>query len=219
MNLSKRIDAITDLCPALPVWSDIGTDHGFTAAWLLKKNRAGRVIAADISEDSLAKARLLCREMQLEDTMLLRTGDGLEPISDGSANGAVISGMGAPLIISILEAQKQTALSLDYIVLSPNNYPERMRKYLSENGFRILSERIIEERTKFYPVMLVCSGKEEEYTEGELYGGRHTVKDADYALYLQHKLEMWHKIERDTGGKNAHASHLLKIYFSLTQRP
>ena len=211
MKLSKRINAILDLCPALDTWADIGADHGLTSWGLLISKKANTVIAADISEGSLSKARALKEERRLS-SMQLRIGDGFKAVLNDRADGAVISGMGTPLITDILEAEKEYAHSLKYMVLSPNNYSERMRKYLTENGYEIIKERMIEERGKYYPAMLIKRGEKRELGLLESYLGINTVKDEDYEKYLVYKSGVWEQIIKDTDGKNARALKMYGIY-------
>ena len=212
MKFSKRITAITELCPALESWADIGADHGHTSASLIFNGKAKKVFATDISKDSLKKAELLRKELGLCDSIALRVGDGFYAVISDATEGAVISGMGAPLIIKIIEANKEYAESLKYMVLSPNNYSERLREYLNENSFEIEKELMVEEREKYYPVMLVKRGSKKNYSEKQLYLGINTVINDDLIKFLKHKRAVWEDIKKDTSGSNAHALKMYDLY-------
>ena len=171
MKLTKRLQEILDYCPVLGRWADIGCDHGRLSCSLILSGKADTVFAADISAPSLSKAGELAKLIGIDDRVMLRLGDGLTPVAQDRVQGAVMSGMGGPLILDILEAQPDTAKSLEYMVLSPQKYPERVRKYLNEKGWLIEKECIVEEAGKYYPVMLVKKGQDAAYTDAELLIG------------------------------------------------
>lgn len=201
MNLKRRMQAIVDLCPAFGCWADIGCDHGRISAALLLQGKANRVIATDVSAPSLEKARALCARIGISGNVAFCVGDGLEPLGQFSVQGAVLSGMGAPLICGILLAQMQIAKTFRAMVLSPNNYPERLREFLSQHGFCVKKERMVKDQGKYYPVLLVLPEVEEAYTPQELLIGRNVVADGDFKSYLQDKCVLWEGIECKTGRK------------------
>ncbi len=217
MNNSKRIQAIIDMCPAHEVWADIGADHGFTAAGLISSKKAGHVIATDISEISIAKAAALFAEKGLQ-TAETRVGNGFSPIAFGEAQGAVISGMGAPLMIGILSADEAMTRSFSDLVLSPNNYPERLRYYLSTSGYTISRERVTEDRGKFYIIMHVFPGADEPLSAYELAIGKNTVKDAEFFHYVQRKTALLEGIVKSSGGKNTEAAGLLEAFKQAAEK-
>ncbi|MBQ9941446.1 MAG: SAM-dependent methyltransferase [Christensenellaceae bacterium] len=171
MQLTKRMECLLAFCLPSAVIADIGCDHGQVAAELARRGIAERVIAADISAPSLDKARRLAEKLHIEDKVTCRLGSGLAVLKKGEANGAIFAGMGTPLIIELLEAEKETARALDFLVLSPNVYPDRLRRYLTENGWLIEKEAMVHE-DKFYPVMLARRGQPRPYSEDELLIGR-----------------------------------------------
>lgn len=194
MKLTKRLQEILDYCPKLERWADVGCDHGRLSCSLILSGKAEVVFAADISAPSLSKAGELAKLIGIEDRIQLRLGDGLLPITGDDVQGVVMSGMGGPLILDILEASPETAEKLEYMVLSPQKYPERVRKYLNEKGWTVEKECIIEEAGKYYPVMLVKKGKDDVYTDAELLTGRNVRYDADYEKYLRYKIGFWENV-------------------------
>ncbi len=194
MKLTKRLQEILDHCPKLARWADVGCDHGRLSCSLILSEKAEVVFAADISEPSLNKAGELAKLIGIEDRICLRLGDGLMPIAEDDVQGVVMSGMGGPLILDILEASPETAEKLECMVLSPQKYPERVRKYLNEKGWMIEEECIVEEAGKYYPVMLVKKGNDAAYTEAELLTGRNVRYDADYEKYLRYKINFWENV-------------------------
>lgn len=83
---------------------DIGSDHGLLCAYAVTMGRAAHATAADISADSLSKARALIKELSLEDKVGFAVSDGFLNIDIAAENySVVIAGMGGELIARILE--------------------------------------------------------------------------------------------------------------------
>lgn len=55
--LSPRLKAIAEKVPQGSKVADIGTDHGFIPVYLVKNGVAPKVIASDISRNSLEKTK------------------------------------------------------------------------------------------------------------------------------------------------------------------
>lgn len=177
-------------------WADIGCDHGRVTCALILENKAEEVFACDISAPSLKKAEELAECIGISDRVRLRLGDGLAPLREDGVQGAVLTGMGGPLILDIFTAEPQILNSLEYLVISPQKYPERVRRYLNENGWKILREFMVEEQGKYYPILAVCKGEEEPYSEAELLMGRNIQADADYEKFLKYKIGFWENVLR-----------------------
>ena len=57
MKLSPRLTTILNFVPHNSIVGDIGTDHGYIPVYLIYNRISKKVIATDISEDSLDKAK------------------------------------------------------------------------------------------------------------------------------------------------------------------
>ena len=191
MKLTKRLRRIVDFCPKLERWADIGCDHGRTSCALILEGKADVVFAADISGPSLGKAGELSRLIGIEERIRLRLGDGFAPVREDGVQGAVLSGMGGQLILDIFCAEPEVLAGLEYMVLSPQKYPERVRKFLRENGWFVEREAMVEEQGKYYPVMAVRKGEDTPYSEEELLMGRRVEADGDYEKFLRYKIGFW----------------------------
>ena len=55
MIKSKRLETILNLMPNMEAVIDIGADHGYLEELLISSGKVKRVIATDISEQSLQK--------------------------------------------------------------------------------------------------------------------------------------------------------------------
>ena len=184
MGLSDRMEKILGMCDLLPVWADIGCDHGRVSAELVLRGRAQRVIAADVSLPSLNKARDLSLSLGLTDKIECRHGDGMTVLGAGEAQGVVIAGMGTPLIERIISASLEPARISDELILSPNNYPHRLRRWLYENGFFIEAECAASDDGRFYPIMRAKRGEMPMPSERELYTGVNVKRDETFFAYI-----------------------------------
>lgn len=198
MNVSLRLEELADFCPKCEVIADVGCDHGKLSALLIEKGKVKRVVATDISLPSLKKAELLAKESEYD--IVTRLGDGFSPIETGEAECAVVAGMGAMQIVSILSNDIVKTRSFKQFVLSPHNYPEKLREYLNKSGFIIVKEKYIFERDlkrpgenggRFYPVFMVINGTEDRYTKDEIEFGRFWFDkyDETYLAYLRSRIE------------------------------
>ena len=77
---------------------DIGTDHAYLPIFLVRQGIAGHVIAADVNDGPLERARQHVEEAGLTGQITLRLSDGFAAIAAGEADIAVLSGMGGRLM-------------------------------------------------------------------------------------------------------------------------
>lgn len=153
MGISKRLKYIADMVTAGYTAADVGTDHGFVPAYLLKENICPHVIAMDVSPGSLKKAEELAARLGLSRQMECRLSDGFEKLSPGEVDCVIISGMGGILMTHIMESQPEVLKSLKELVLSPHRDADLVRDYVTNNGFKIVSDDVITDKSKSYPVI------------------------------------------------------------------
>ncbi|MBQ3131865.1 MAG: SAM-dependent methyltransferase [Clostridia bacterium] len=139
--------------------ADIGCDHGRLSVALLQQGRAKQVTASDISEPSLEKARLLAQKCSLSDKMHTVVSDGISHLSIGCADAIIIAGMGGELIARILSAAPDVAHSTDAIVMQPMRGVEELRRFLRENSFRIVDERLVLDAGRIYQIISAAPGE------------------------------------------------------------
>ena len=179
MKLSQRLQAIADLIEKDTRVADIGTDHGYLSAYLVENSIAKNVIATDVNEKPLKKAEDYVVENNLEDKVQTRLGSGLEPIEKGEIDVAVIAGMGGYLIADILKDSKDIAKTVDTFILQPMSGEEELRKYLYENNYTIVAEKLAREGKRFYFIIKAVHGK--DILEDEIYLeiGKKLIEDKD----------------------------------------
>ncbi|MDB2159718.1 class I SAM-dependent methyltransferase [Clostridium butyricum] len=155
MELSKRLNWILNIMDKCDVIMDVGTDHGYIAIELIKRNLADKVIASDINKDPLNKAKLNVSLEGLSNKIELRLGGGLTPVKDKEVNGVLIAGMGGNLIRDILENDIKKVKNMDYLVLQPAQNPEVLREYLYISDYEIIDEDVCFDEGKYYEVFKI----------------------------------------------------------------
>ena len=159
VQLRPRLQAAADMITAANHAADIGCDHGRLSVALLQQGRAKRVTASDISGPSLEKARLLANKCGLSEHMHTVVSDGISHLTPGCADAIIIAGMGGELIARILSAAPDVAHSADAIVMQPMRGVEELRRFLRENSFRIVDERLVLDAGRIYQIISAAPGK------------------------------------------------------------
>ena len=140
MELSKRLKAVAGLVTEGASVADIGTDHGYVPIWLIQSGRAAKVIAMDVNEGPLERARGHIRSKRLENVIFTRKSDGLQALHVGEADTMIAAGMGGGYSRSeriypaatIRDSQGQRISESAWL-------PERGRGY-GRRGWQILSD-------------------------------------------------------------------------------
>ena len=161
----KRLDKIVSFVGENKIVADIGSDHGITAIKIYEEKNPKKVIATDISAPSLQKLKDKLKHSEYEIETIVT--DGLKNLPM-DIEEAVISGMGANLIVNILRGNLDLSRSLEKIITSPNNSLEYYRRWLMDNGFTIINDEKIEDEGVLYDVVVIK------------YTGDNTGYDRDY---------------------------------------
>ncbi len=168
MNLSKRLQVCCGfVCPGERV-ADIGCDHGYLGIYLLQSGIASSVIAADIREMPLQCAMRNAEKYGVQDKMRFYLSDGARNIPR-DFDTLVCAGMGADTIISILEGAPWLKSSQYRLVLQCQSRRPQLRRYLSENGWRIFEETVLRDGRFLYTVMEVLFQSGYTLTPGQTY--------------------------------------------------
>lgn len=148
--LTPRARLLADLCPQGAVLAEIGCDSAEISLTALNEGRAQAVIAADISEKALSRARGRAAAMQLTHKTAFVCADGLSQLPRWPGC-LIIAGMGAQTICHILAGAEKDAL----YILQPNRDAYLLRKSLYKTGFSIQAEYIAREKNRFYEILAV----------------------------------------------------------------
>lgn len=160
MKLDARLKAIAAMIPSGKNIADIGTDHAYLPVYLVKKGQIAGAIAGDTNKGPYLVAEKTVREAGLTDRIIVRLGDGLESVSPGEADILVIAGMGGSNIIKILAARPNVTASFERLVVQPMNGAAETRRYLIQNGWKIVGEDLIlsENKEKVYQIIAAEKG-------------------------------------------------------------
>lgn len=182
MQLSSRMRCLASLVTEGNRLADVGTDHGYVPISLVREGRIPSAVAMDVNRGPLARAEAHIRESGLSTYIETRQSDGLTRLQPGEADTVLIAGMGGMLTIRILEGGAHCLDSVKELVLQPQSDIHRVRNWLWAHGYRIVTEDIVEEDGKYYPMMRAVRGQEQKPEQAQLYYGRLDVQRSPEAL-------------------------------------
>lgn len=165
MKLDKRMQAILNLIPTNCNLIDIGADHGYISINYALNNKNNCVLATDISEKSLQKAKNLSSSLKLTN-YYTQVADGLKGVKTEKYNAVLIAGMGGLEIINILKAN----LCFDFYILSPQKNVDCVRKFLSQNKLLPKKDFKVQSGKLFYDVIFATNGDYNPSEKQLLYG-------------------------------------------------
>lgn len=190
---SLRLNEIFNLVDKNSIVADIGTDHGIIPIMLSKFNLAKKIIATDISENSLNKLKEKLKQNNNIKNIETRVSDGLNSFFEYEIDTIIISGMGGILIKDILNNNLDIAKTAETLILSPNNSLDVVRKFLTNNNFKIIDEKDVFENSKYYQILKVTYGKDLFYEDYEYNYGKILIKNKskNLKLFLENELNKY----------------------------
>lgn len=154
MTLDKRLLAAASLVRRGSPVCDVGTDHGYLAAYLAMEGISGQVSASDKNPKPLAAARRTLEANGLAGRVELFLSDGLADVPPQKAMDVVMAGMGGELIASLVLGWLHSREPERRFILQPMTRAAHLRRSLCENGFAILREIPVLEEGRRYAVLL-----------------------------------------------------------------
>ena len=162
MELSKRLQAVADMVTEGSRVADIGCDHGYTSIYLWKEKKCPGIIAMDVKNGHLERAKANISKYRLSDYIEVRLSDGTEALKENEADALLISGMGGRLTIGILQRAFQRLGKSFELVLQPQSEIFLVRAFLRQEGIKIVDENMVLDQGKYYPVIKaqpeICKG-------------------------------------------------------------
>lgn len=223
MNLSKRLLMNVSLVPEGAKVADIGCDHGYASIWLITERIARRVIAMDINEGPLCRARKHIKDAGLEGQIECRLSNGTEKIVPGEVDTLMIAGMGGPLMRDILTEGEEVLAQVTTLVLQPQSEIHVVRHFLAENGFTIQKEKICREDGKYYFALQAVrgqeSGVETPREEWQFRYGTYLVKTGDevFRQYLEKERDTYRTILKNPGLSNGNRERKEEIQHTIDE--
>ncbi len=151
--LSPRLAACARFVEPGSRVADIGCDHGYLGLHLLQTGLAAHVYAADINEGPLQSALHNAHKFGFQDAMSFYLSDGLRNVPR-DFESMICAGMGADTMISILQDAPWLRCTGYRLILQCQSRTHALRKYLSENGWKISREDALRDGKFLYTVML-----------------------------------------------------------------
>lgn len=176
--LSRRLEAACRFIHSGDRVADVGCDHGYLGIHLLKNNIASFVYASDINEGPLNAAVFNAERFGVRDKMQCYLSDGVKNIPR-EFDVMVCCGMGSDTMISILEAAPWLKDAKYRLILQCQSKRPELRRYLSENGWRIQEETVLRDGKFLYTVMEVVYGGGIPLTPGGCHFSPALLKNPD----------------------------------------
>ena len=169
VNINKRLEMIAFKIPDNRSVIDVGCDHALLGIYLVLNKKNIKVIASDINEGPLVKARENIKKYCVEEQIKIKLGNGIDTIEEG-IDTIVISGMGGLNMVGILKYKTHLLKNVSTIVLSPNNYTKEVRQEITKLGYHIVDEDLVEDKGIIYPVIVFEKGKKHYRKQDYIYG-------------------------------------------------
>lgn len=154
--ISKRIRTIASLIQPHESVVDVGCDHGYLAIVLRQSGHTGKILGVDNKPGPLSHARANFAECGIDDVPLLLS-EGLEKVEE-PYDVIIMTGMGYNNIIHIMEKAPEYFKD-SRLIIQVNTFCDRMRRWLTENGYMITDEVIMKEY-RWYEIICAAPGNQ-----------------------------------------------------------
>lgn len=188
--LSKRLSLIASLVPGGSRVCDVGTDHGYVAAALIKSGNVKSVTATDIKKKPLENAKDNLLKLGINNVKLILC-DGLSGVERKDADCVIIAGMGGQVISKIISDCDFLPDKSVTMILQPMTGASELRVFLAENGYNVFDEIAVCENKKVYSVMVVKYDgvfRSLSFTEQKI--GKLKADSHDSNVYLEKQLRI-----------------------------
>ncbi|MFA5407356.1 MAG: class I SAM-dependent methyltransferase [Bacilli bacterium] len=169
ISLSKRLLTIASFVERDKI-VDIGCDHALLDIYLIEQNPNRKIIAADIKQGALKQAAKNIAKYNLTNSIDLRLSDGLSKIEADEINTIIMSGLGCPKIVDILNHGKDKLTDDSDIIIQSNTDYYDLRKAVCSLGYFIANEKLVKENNIIYLIIHFQRGKV-KYTNNDYLWG------------------------------------------------
>lgn len=164
--MSERIKAIVSFINPYKRIADVGCDHGYL---IIEAFKQGINFAQAIDNKKGPLNQAIINLQSYTNKVSFSLSNGLEKL-DEKVEVIVIAGMGGISIIDIFKAHPEKLVNIQRLILQANRNQKELRKYISQIGFKIVSEKIIYEDEVYYEI-IVCDKGNVSYSDDELTYG------------------------------------------------
>lgn len=220
IKLSNRLSAVASFIKAGSIVADIGTDHAYLPIWLAINKVAVLIISTDIKEGPVNKAKCNIASCGLSDRIKVVKTDGLRGIADYSPDVVVIAGMGGELIRDIIKDTLFIVQNKVRLVLQPMTRTAILRRFLYDNGFEIIGEKLAYDDRIYEIICSEYDGKKHLYNDLELLIGKKNIEECGELLgkHIDHRLDVlklktegYKRASLDTSADDLLTSELIKL--------
>ena len=194
IKISNRLKVIGDMvlkCPSINIM-DVGCDHALLDIYLYQNNSELNILATDINDKPLERAKENIEKFNLVDKIELQVSNGIDLLNKNST--VVISGLGKDTILEILN-NKDKLKYIDSLIISSHSKLDELRLDINNLGYKIEEEVSIYDEDKYYVVIKFVKGKE-KLSNKELLLGPYLLnhKDEKVIDYYKYLLDKYNKI-------------------------
>ena len=155
-KLDARLQAIADLVHG-DIIADIGSDHAYLPAWLVKNNRIKKAYAIDISAKCVARIKTNLARFNIPQEIITPVlSNGLSELNAADLTGLtdiIIAGMGGETIAGIIDnITIENSANINFI-LQPNSKKDFLKEYLLTNNFKVLQEMRVQDKKRYYIII------------------------------------------------------------------
>ena len=166
--LDERLSLAAALYEPCDWGADIGTDHAFLPCHLLRSGICQHMIAADVSDKALARAKENLTRQKLIHRAEVVLADGLDAVIRPCGCISVM-GMGGELMGKILR-NGQDKLQGAVLVLGAHTELNLVRQAIQDVGYHIVQERLCRAAGRFYVFWRAEAGAISQSEEDIRYG-------------------------------------------------
>lgn len=190
-HLSNRLQVVADFVQPGARLADIGSDHAYLPVHLAKQGVISAAIAGEVVKGPYHNALTEIENEQLTAVITARLADGLEAIQpEDHIDTVTIAGMGGTLITNILENGKSHLTHHERLILQPNVGEDNVRRWLQDNRYQIIAERILAEDGHIYEIIVADpTDQAVSYTAVELKYGPFLLREKSPVLQQKWRRE------------------------------
>lgn len=214
--LSQRLTMILNLISPCELLVDIGSDHGYLALAALQNGLAKTVIASDLREKPLIQAQKTFAQANVFTKVYFIRSDGLSAIQY-QPDCVVIAGMGADLILKIVQQDLKRFMQVNQIITQTNTKNHILRQGMAQLGFQMQQEKIVFDGFYYSVQAYRYVGLCEELSESQTYFGYLLDQNDSVCLdYLENeKAKLSHILSlKPDSSKHLHLLNILNIYLN-----
>lgn len=158
--IDDRIKSIINFVEKNSRVADIGTDHGYLAIELAKKNISNFIVASDKNFGPVQAAKKNISAAGFEKIIDVRRGDGLKILRENEVDTICIAGMGGNLICEILNDSPKISLTTENFIFQPMNATEKIFEWIEKNNFCVADVDLAEAGGIIYEIIFAAKNFE-----------------------------------------------------------